>query len=103
MTAAANKKTPGNLPARGPGRPKGSPNKVGVLVKEAVIKALQTVEVTTEGGRKAKGAVPYLRWLARTEPKAFATLVGKVMPTQITGEDGKAISIIVNGTDANLL
>ena len=44
-----------------------------------------------------------LRWLAIHEPKAYATLLGKVMPTQITGEDGKAISIIINGKDADLL
>jgi hypothetical protein len=47
--------------------------------------------------------VGYLRWLAEREPKAFATLVGKVLPTQITGEDGKAITVLVNGKDADLL
>lgn len=94
-----------NKPARaGMGRPKGSPNKVGVLVKEAIVAALHTARVPAPNGKgTVSGAIPYLRWLAIHEPKAFATLVGKVMPTQITGEDGKAITINVDGKDASLL
>lgn len=86
------------------GRPKGSQNKVSVLVKEAVVQALETVAVPKEkGGTGRTGAATYMRWLAIHEPKAYATLLGKVLPTQITGEDGKAITININGKDAGLL
>lgn len=59
-------------------RPKGSPNKVPSLVKDMIVQALQE-----------EGGVAWLRTLARDEPVAFATLVGKVLPLQITGANGK--------------
>ncbi len=42
-----------NLPARGPGRPKGSPNKMPALLKDAVLKAADSA-----GG--PEGLVGYL-------------------------------------------
>lgn len=37
------------------------------------------------------GGVSYLRDQADTNPSAFLTLVGKVLPLQVTGENGAAI------------
>jgi len=59
------------------GRTKGTPNKVTGAVKDMVVQALDEV-----------GGVKYLKRQAEENPTAFLTLVGKVMPTQVTGEDG---------------
>jgi hypothetical protein len=71
----------------GPGRPKGSTNRVSKAIKEMVIGALN------EAGGQA-----YLAQQAKANPVAFMTLIGKVMPLQVTGEDGGAI-MIVTGVD----
>ena len=74
------KKTASNLPGPGPGRPKGVPNKTTGLIREMVTAALDEA-----------GGVDYLVERAR-DPKtasAFLSLVGKVLPIQLTGaEDG---------------
>jgi len=59
------------------GRVKGTPNKTTGEVKAMVLQALAN-----------KGGVKYLERQAEENPTAFMTLVGKVMPTQVTGEDG---------------
>ena len=74
------KRTP---PAAGKGRPKGSRNKTTKLLKDAILKAADDVGEDTSG---KDGLVGYCRFLAKAEPKAFATLMGKVLPTQLTGE-----------------
>ena len=65
----------------GPGRPKGSINKVTADVKAMILQALDG----------AGGAV-YLQRQADENPSAFLTLVGKVLPTQVTGADGGAVA-----------
>lgn len=72
----------------GPGRPKGSPNKTTALLKDAIIKA---AEAQGDGGKD--GLVGYCTFLARDEPKAFAQLLGKVLPMQVTGEDGGPLTL----------
>ena len=39
------------------------------------------------------GGIQYLAETARSHPAAFLALVGKVMPMQVTGENGGAIQI----------
>lgn len=73
----------------GPGRPKGVPNKSTALLKDAILQA-----ATLAGGKD--GLVGYLQRQADAEPKAFLPLLGKVLPMQITGEDGGALVINVN-------
>ena len=66
----------------GPGRPKGSANKTTVEVKAMVLAALD-----------GAGGIDYLVQRAQ-DPRtasAFLTLVGKVLPLQVTGADGGAI------------
>ncbi len=95
---AAVKQTFGNLPGPGPGRPKGQPNKTTQLLKEAIIKAAEAVGEDKSG---KDGLVGYCMFLAKDEPKAFAALLGKVLPMQVTGEDGGAlvINVVKRGVD----
>lgn len=71
-------------PAAGRGRVKGTPNKVTGIVKDMVVRALE-----------GAGGVKYLQMQADKNPAAFLTLVGKVIPLQLTGEDGGALTIHV--------
>lgn len=67
----------------GPGRPKGSRNKITMDIKAMVIGALS-----------AKGGQKYLEQQAEANPQAFMTLLGKILPTQITGDADNPVSII---------
>jgi len=82
------------------GRPKGVKNKTTGLLKDAILKAAGLVGYDKQG---KQGLVGYCRFLAENEPKAFSQLLGKVMPTQVTGEDGKALSVVIQATDASLI
>ena len=71
-------------PAAGKGRVKGTPNKVTREVKEMITQALDKA-----------GGVAYLVRCAK-DPKtapAFLTLVGKVLPLQVTGAGGGPLQI----------
>jgi hypothetical protein len=73
----------------GPGRPKGVPNKSTTLLKDAILQAAHNA-----GGEK--GLVGYLTAQATASPQSFLPLLGKVLPMQVTGEDGGPIQIILN-------
>ncbi len=64
------------------GRQKGTPNKLTASVKEMILAALE-----------GAGGAKYLRTQADANPAAFMTLVGKVLPLQVTGADGGAIKV----------
>jgi len=77
----------------GPGRPKGVPNKTTALLKDAI---LQAAEQAGGGDLSA-----YLTVQARENPNAFLSLLGKVLPLQVTGEGGGALDVFVRyGGDA---
>jgi hypothetical protein len=59
----------------GPGRPKGVQNKTTKAVKEMVLAALDQA-----------GGIDYLVRQADENPTAFMTLVGKVLPLQLSGD-----------------
>lgn len=62
------------------GRRRGTPNKLTGEVKDMILTALANV-----------GGVTYLERQAKESPTAFLTLVGKVLPLQVTGNDGKPL------------
>jgi hypothetical protein len=64
----------------GPGRKKGVPNKVTTQLKEMILNALEKA-----------GGEEYLQTQARDNPGPFMTLLGKILPTQLTGKDGGPI------------
>lgn len=59
---------------RKPGRPKGSLDRGGAQIREMIVTAL-----TDLGGPK------YFVHVAKTRPDAFLMLIGKLLPTQVTG------------------
>lgn len=68
----------------GAGRKPGSRNLTSQKLRELVFKALEQQE---------GGAIGYLKMQAVQEPRAFLSLLGKLLPTQITGEDGDPVRI----------
>ena len=70
---------PRGIPKTG-GRAKGTQNKLTGDVKSMILQALTDV-----------GGADYLKQRAMDNPAAFMTLVGKVLPLQVTGEDGGPI------------
>ena len=73
------------------GRQKGVPNKINADVKNMVLTALA-----------GAGGVAYLQRQAEENPTAFMTLVGKVLPMQVTGENGGPVRFSVTPDDASL-
>lgn len=73
------------------GRTKGTPNKVTAMVKDAIITA---AEKHGFDGKGKDNMVGYMMKLAAEQPTAFATLLGKVIPTQVEGTgEGGAINV----------
>ena len=66
----------------GPGRPKGSKNKITNDIKAMVLGALE-----------ALGGQEYMEQQARENPNAFMALVGKILPTQITGANDGPVQV----------
>lgn len=61
-------------PTPGPGRPKGSKNRLSLAVRDMVEEALEGV-----------GGVEYLKTQAIANPNAFLSLIAKLMPTELSG------------------
>jgi hypothetical protein len=64
----------------GAGRKKGVPNKLKADVKAAVMEAFIDV-----------GGAAYLRKLARSDPRTFCTLLGKVLLEEVEGEPDEPV------------
>jgi len=76
----------GEAGAPSPGRKKGQVNKTTALLKDAILKAAEAA-----GGKG--GTVAYLTDQATDNPAAFMGLLGKVLPLQISGEDGGPVRV----------
>lgn len=74
------------------GRAKGTPNKTTKALKDAILLA---AEATGCDGKGKDGLVGYLKHVAASDVKAFSTLLGKVLPMQVTGEDGGALQVVI--------
>lgn len=74
------------------GRSKGTPNKTTKTLKEAILLAAKEVG---EDGAGEGGLTGYLRRVAKEDVKAFSGLLGKVLPLQVTGEDGGALQVVI--------
>lgn len=71
------------------GRKRGTPNKLTKELKDCILEALAQAEGSpVKDGDTPKGAVAYLKRQSEDNPVAFMTLVGKVLPLQVTGKDG---------------
>lgn len=70
-----------NIKGPGPGRPKGSRNKITKDIREAVLNAFEKV-----------GGVKYLVKQAEDNPQAFMALLSKILPTQVTGDPDNPLS-----------
>src|SRR3954465_12626359 len=66
------------------GRKKGVPNKLNADLKEMILGALNDA-----------GGQAYLARQAVESPGPFLTLIGKVLPLQVSGEGGGAVTIQV--------
>ncbi len=64
----------------GPGRPKGVPNKNTAALKDMILTALGNA-----------GGIDYLQEQAASNPTAFLTLVGKVLPLDVNNNHGGKI------------
>jgi hypothetical protein len=77
MSADVKQRTKKVMPVS-PGRPKGVPNKTTALLKDAILKAAERA-----GGKD--GLIGYLETQATDNPGPFMSLLGKVLPMQVTG------------------
>ena len=73
----------------GAGRKPGVPNKDNADIRAMIIGALNQV-----------GGVDYLAARALDAPSSFLALVGKVLPLQVTGENGGALTVDFRWADA---
>lgn len=74
--------SPAFLAQAGKGRPKGSPNKTTIAVKQALIEAFEKM-----------GGVDRLAEFAEEEPGEFYKLWVKILPQEISGVDGGAVTV----------
>lgn len=65
------------------GRQKGSQNKTTAALKDAILNAFNEA-----GGEK------YLLTLAKTDPKTFAMLLGRVLPLTVAGDKDNPLHIV---------
>jgi hypothetical protein len=70
-------------PAAGKGRPRGARNKMTRVLKDMILQALDDA-----------GGQLYLVEQANKNPVAFMTLLGKVLPLQVTGDPTEPLVIV---------
>lgn len=70
-------------PNAGKGRPAGVPNKNTTALKDMILGALDKA-----------GGIDYLYSQAQANPGPFMTLIGKVLPLQVTGANDGPVMII---------
>lgn len=81
MSVAALPKVGKNTGNAGKGRPKGSPNKTTQIAKDAIAQAADKLGGTTR-------LVEWAKEDAKNEAAFWTTIYPKLLPLQVTGEDG---------------
>lgn len=71
------------------GRKKGTPNKTTALLKDAILEAARKAGNAMDDDRD--GLIVYLQTQAVANPAPFLTLLGKVLPMQIAGDQENPI------------
>ena len=66
------------------GRKPGVPNRLSGDVKAAILEAFERA-----------GGVDYLATIAKTDPKVFCALLGRVLPLQVTGDPAQPLQMII--------
>lgn len=74
----------GKIMPKSKGRPKGSLNKTTASLKDAILNALEKA-----------GGEEYLYKVSQGDYKTFCALLGRVIPMQVTGENGGPLQIQV--------
>jgi hypothetical protein len=64
------------------GRKKGTPNKLTANVKACIMAAFADI-----------GGKDYLVKVAKTDPRTFCALLGKILPTQVTGDAAEPVRV----------
>lgn len=59
----------------GPGRPKGQPNRVTAVLKDAMLQAFEKA-----------GGVEYLVRVSQEDPRTFCGLIGRLLPQEVRAE-----------------
>ena len=82
------------------GRRKGTPNRTSQLLKDAVLQAAEIQGNKINKDKQLSGLIKYLQFIAAEHPAQFCTLLNRVMPLQIGGEQdiGEGINITINFT-----
>ncbi|MXO72880.1 hypothetical protein [Alteraurantiacibacter buctensis] len=73
----------------GPGRPKGSQNKTTKAAKEAIAEAAEQLGGTNR-------LVAWAKEDAKNEHAFWSSIYPKLLPLQVAGEGGGAISVTIN-------
>lgn len=92
-------KKPARFTERPPtsGRKPGTPNRTTRILKEAIILAAEQVGEDKSGKGQLVG---YLKRIAKYHPSEFCVLLGKVLPMQITGDNGGPVKVTFSRDEA---
>ena len=75
-------------PNAGKGRKAGVPNKTTAALKDAILTA---AELSGSDQKGKGGLIGYLRRVADDDVKAFSSLLGKVLPMTVVGDEDKPL------------
>ena len=92
LTDAKGRFLPGSGRALGAGRQKGSVNKTTTKIRNAILRAFDTV-----GGQQ------YLVMVALTDPKTFCALLGRVLPAELKLSDADGSPLHIEVIQRNII
>ena len=82
------------------GRKKGTPNRFTGALKDIILSALANAK---QPGQTRAGSEEWMKQLAKKNPRAFASLLGKLLPTKIGNDDAEPFQVeMINRAQAGL-